>query len=231
MSKKKIFVISITALLFMGVIFSVNAYHEYIGWAAGGDQWEGAGHDGCGHQGVTGAIASVNATLDLTLNFTGDLAPREIFELEIDVLNFTEALATVYARRIMLSIPSGVGDNHLFSSPIGAQTFNRRERVDSTWGSYNPSDDDNVFILEAPKEAGVYDLYGLVLVAMNHSAGDGSAYNITFVQDSVSITVVAPSDPPADPPASGIPGYILPVMVATIAIVGAVLIIKRKRQL
>jgi len=224
MSKKKIFVISITALLFMGVIFSVSGYHEYI------NRWEGDDHGGCAHDGPD-SEASVLGTLVLTVNETGDLAPYQLFTLEIDVLNFTEAIPDPYYGRIMIGIPGLIGDNDDFSSSPGSQNFNRRERVDA-YGSYDPSDTDNVFELMAPGEAGTYDLWGLALAGVNQSSDfadrvEAAEMNITYVQDSVSITVVAP----AAPAAPEIPGYVLPVMVATVAIVGAVLVIKRKRQL
>ena len=132
MKNKKIFVFSITALLFMGVIFSANAYHEYI------TTWEGPAHEHCGHDAST---ASVNGTLTLTLNFTGTLEPYQMFEIAIEVNNFTEATLDPFYNKTMLGIP-GVGeegvviDNHLFSSPLGEHILNRRENVDR-WGSYD----------------------------------------------------------------------------------------------
>lgn len=227
MMKKNIFVLSITAFLFLGVIFSVNAYHEYI------YRWEGADHGGCAHDGP-GAIASVTGTLVLTVNETGNLAPYQLFTLEIDVLNFTEAIPDPYYGRIMVGIPGMIGDNDDFSISPGSQNFNRRESVDA-YGSYNPGDTDNVFELMAPGVAGTYTLYGLALAGVNQSSDfsdkvEAAEMNITFVQDSVTITVVAPEAPPT-PEAPGIPGYALPVIVATVAVVSAVLIIKRKRKL
>jgi len=222
MIKKKIFVISITALLFMGVIFSVSGYHEYI------NRWEGDEHGGCAHDGPA-AIPSVTGTLVLTVNETGDLAPYQLFTLEIDVFNFTEAIPDPYYRRFQTGIPGLIGDNDKFSVSPGGKLFDRRERVDAVYGSY---DTDKVFELMAPGEAGTYELWGLALTGFNHTSTNFFAnvtndmeMNITYVQDSVTITVVAPAAPP------GIPGYMLPVMVVTVAIVGAVLIIKRKRQL
>lgn len=222
--KKKIFVLSISAFLFIGVIFSANAYHEYI------SRWEGVGHGGCSHSGP-GTIASVTGTLVLTVNETGNLAPYQLFTLEIDVLNFTEAIPDPYYGRIMVGIPGMIGDNDDFSLSPGSQILNRRESVDA-YGSYNPNDTDNVFELMAPGAAGTYTLYGLALAGVNQSSVfsdtvEHAEVNITFVEDSVTITIVAQSVPEAP----GIPGYALPVMVATVAVVAAVLIIKRKRKL
>ena len=227
MMKKKIFVLTISAFMFFGVIFSVNAYHEYI------YRWEGTDHGGCAHDGP-GAIASVTGTLVLTVNETGNLAPYQLFTLEIDVLNFTEVIPDPYYGRMMVGIPGKIGDNDDFTLSPGSHLFKRRESVNA-YGSYNPGDTDNVFELMAPGVAGTYTLYGLALAGVNQSSDyadrvANAEMNITFVQDSVTITVVAPEAPPT-PEAPGIPGYALPVMVATVAVVSAVLIIKRKRHI
>ena len=198
MMKKKIFVFSISALLFIGVIFSANAYHEYI------TTWEGPAHEHCGHDAST---ASVNGTLTLTLNFTGTLEPYQMFEIAIEVNNFTEATLDPFYNRTMLGIP-GVGeegvviDNHLFSSPLGEHVLNRREEVDR-WGSYDESmgtrsDTDTIFKLLAPDKAGNYTLMALAICGVNQSgvfadSVEHAEVNITYIEGTVDIEVVGPA--------------------------------------
>jgi len=233
--KKKLFSLTIVAIIAIGSLASVYGYHELI-W-----EWEGAGHSACGHQGVTGAAESAIGTLVLTVNETDPLAPYQKFTLEIDVLNFTEAIPDPYYRRIMVCIPGMIGDNDDFSSSPGTQIMNRRERVDDTYGSYDPSDTDNVFELIAPGAAGNYTLFGLVLAGFNHSgsapAANDAEMNITFIQDSVDIEVVAPAGPGNGngngTPVDSIPGFLTIVLVSSIsiAVFAVVLKVRRKKRI
>ena len=241
MSKKKLFVISITALLFVGVICSVYGYQEYFyRWV---DRGSGEEHGGCAHDNNHDPLESVTGTLVVTLETTGDIAPHGEIEISFDIFNFTEAIPAPYERRFSHGIAGFVGDNSQFYMNNSYQYMNRGERVDATYGSY-VDDSDASYILYAPKEAGTYTLIVTAMAAMNNSlrgvnitwnggfleeGGDDVklAYDIVYVEGSIDIVVVAP----ATPPAPGIPGYMLPVMVTTVAIVGAILIIKRKRQL
>lgn len=240
MMKKKIFVFSITALLFMGVISSVNAYHEYI------TTWEGPAHEHCGHDAST---PSVNGTLTLTLSETGDLEPYQTFNVSLSVLNFTEALVDPYYGKIMLGIP-GVGDlgvtmdNHLFSSPLGIHILNRRESVDA-WGSVNedsrltdhsgdPSPMDTTFTLLAPKEAGTYTLMGLAIVGVNQSGDfadkvEDAEVNITYIEGTTTVTVVA-AESPAPAPAPSISGGLLTVIIGSTFAVSTILVLSIRKK-
>jgi len=229
MMKKKLFVISITALLFMGIIYSVNGYHELI------KTWEGVAHEHCGHDAST---PSAIGTLELSINESGDLEPYQAFVLTIVVKNFTEAIGDPYYGRIMIGVPgvaadAVVMDNHLFSLPLGSPRFSRRRSVDS-YGSYNTSGSSNKFTLLAPGVAGTFDLMGLALAGVNQS-GDFAApvndaeMNITYIEETISITVVG------TPPGTGdsIPGFITLVLLSSIGVtvLAVVLTVRRKKRI
>lgn len=227
--KKKLFSLTLVAIIAIGGLATVYGYHELI------YEWEGASHSACGHDGPT-AKASVNGTLTLTVNETGTLTAYQKFTIEIDVNNFTEAIPDPYYKRIIVCIPGMIGDNDLFSFSPGTQILNRRESVDSTFGSYNPGDTDNVFELIAPGTTGNYSLYGLALAGANHSSSFSSPVNdaevnITFVQDSVIIEVVAPADPGTI--ADSIPGFITIALFSSIgvAVFAVVLRVRRKKRI
>jgi len=218
LKKAKILSLLIFLTLFMGIAGAALGYQEYLyRWVNNG---AGGTHGGC--HGGANTKESVTGTLVLSINETGDLAPLQRFTLEVDILNFTEANLAPYDGRVTLGVPGYQGDNALFTSSLASQTLNRRESVDS-YGSYDPGDDDNKFDLVAPSEAGTYTLVALVISGVNQT--DASAYNLTYVQNSIQITVVGPTPPP-----SGIPGADLPIVIGSIAAVSASLIfIIRKR--
>jgi hypothetical protein len=113
----------------------------------------------------------------------------------------------------------------LFASSLASQTLNRRENVD-IYGSYDPGDNDNKFDLIAPSEAGTYTLVALVIAGMNQT--DISAYNLTYVQDSIEITVAG-----SPTPSSGgtINGANLTIVIGSIlAVSTSLILIKRKRM-
>ncbi len=231
MMKKKIFVFSITALLFMGVIFSANAYHEYI------TTWEGPAHLHCGHD---ESNESVLGSLVLTVNETGSLEPYQMFEITIEVLNFTEVTVDPYYNRTMIGIP-GVGeegvvmDNHLFSSPLGEHILNRREEVDR-WGSYDEStatrsDTDCLFKLLAPGKAGTYTLMALAIAAVNQSGDfadtvEHADMNITYIEETVTITVVAAGGAGAP----SISGGLLTVIIGSTFAASTILILSIRKK-
>lgn len=228
MMKKKVFVFLISALLFMGVIYSVSAYHEYI------KTWEGPQHTHCGHD---ESNASVLGSLVLSINETGDLAPYQVFELEIDVLNFTESLGDPFYGRIMVGVP-GVGaegvdiDNDKFSLPLGTQRFNRRESVDA-YGSYDPGDTDNVFTLLAPSVAGTYDLMGLAIAGVNQSSSfadtvEHAEVNITYIEGTIQITVVGVA--PGGDGGGSIPGFITLALLSSIGVTVLVVVLTVRRK-
>jgi len=238
MMKKKIFVFSISLFLFLGVIVSANAYHEYI------TTWEGPAHEHCGHD---ASNPSVTGSLVLTVNETGTLEPYQVFEITIEVLNFTEALEDPYHGKIMIGIP-GVGeegvdiDNHLFSSPLGEHILNRRESIDD-WGSYDESmgtrsDTDCLFKLLAPNKAGTYTLMALAIAAVNQSGVfadtvEHADMNITYIEETVTIVVVAA--PEIDDGGNGgtIPGFITIVLLSSVGvtIISVVLAVRRKKRI
>ncbi len=241
MMKKKIFVFSISLFLFLGVIISANAYQEYI------TTWEGPAHEHCGHDAST---PSADGTLVLTLSETGNLEPYQEFNVSLAVSNFTEALEEPFNGKVLLAIP-GVGaegvviDNHLFSSPLGIHTLNRREDVD-IWGSINedtkltsrgnPSPMDATFTLLAPGEAGTYTLMGLAICGVNQSSAylgsvEDSEVNITYVEGTITVTVVAA---PENGGGGGtIPGFITIVLLSSVGVtvVAVVLAVRRKKRI
>jgi len=221
LKKTKILSLLIFLTLFIGVTGAALGYQEYLyRWINNG---AGGTHGGC--HGGANTKESVTGTFVLSINETGNLAPSQHFTLEIDILNFTEANLAPYNGRITIGVPGYQGDNALFTSSLASQTLNRRESVDS-YGSYNPSDDDNKFELIAPSEAGNYTLVAVAICGVNQT--DASAYNLTYVQASIQITVEGPT--PTTPPTSGISGANLPIIIGSIAAVSASLIlIIRKR--
>jgi len=218
LKKTKILSLLIFITLFMGIAGAVIGYQEYLyRWNNDGN---GGTHGGC--HGGANTKASVTGTLVLSINETGDLSPSQHFTLEVDILNFTEANLVPYDGRVTVGVPGYQGDNALFTSSLASQTLNRRESVD-TYGSYNPGNNNNKFELIAPSKAGTYTLFAVVICAVNQT--DASPYNLTYVENSIQITVVGPT-----PPASGIPGANLPIVIGSIVAVSASLIvIIRKR--
>ena len=164
-------------------------------------------------------------SLILSINVTGDLSQLQHFTLEVDILNFTEANLDPYDGRVTIGVPGHQGDNALFTSSLASQTLNRRESVD-IYGSYNPSDNDNKFDLVAPSEAGTYTLVALAIAGMNQT--EISAYNLTYVQDSIQITVEGPT--PSD--AGTIMGANLTIIIGSILAVstGSILIIRKRMK-
>jgi len=191
LKKTKILSLAIFLTLLIGITGATLGYQEYF------SRWinDGAGgtHGGC--HGGANTNPSITGTLVLSVNVTGTLSPLQHFTLEVDILNFTEANLDPYAGRVTVGVPGHQGDNALFTSSLGSQTLNRGENVD-VYGSYNPGDNDNKFDLVAPSGAGTYTLVALAIAGMNQT--DASAYNLTYVQDSIQITVVGPTPSGAD---------------------------------
>ncbi|MFX0049130.1 MAG: hypothetical protein ACFE8G_13365 [Candidatus Hermodarchaeota archaeon] len=217
MKKTKILSLTIFLTILIGITGVTMGYQEYFyRWK---DDGNGGSHDSC--HGVNNNRQSVMGSLVLSINVTGNLSPLQHFTLEIDILNFTEANEAQYEGRVTLGVPGHQGDNALFTSSLASQTLNRRESVD-TYGSYNPGDNDNKFDLVAPSQAGTYTLVALAIAGMNQSTV--SAYNLTYVQDSIQITVegVAPS--------GTIFGANLAIIIGSIlAVSTSVIFIMRKR--
>ena len=218
MKKTKILSLAIFLTLLIGITGATLGYQEYF------SRWinDGAGgtHGGC--HGGANTNPSITGTLVLSVNVTGTFSPSQHFTLEVDILNFTEANLSPYNGRVTIGVPGHVGDNALFTSSLASQTVNRRESVD-VYGSYNPSNNNNKFDLIAPTKGGTYSLYAVAIAGMNQT--DASAYNLTYIQGSIQITVVGPT-----PPDAGIPGANLPIIIGSIAAVSASLIvIIRKR--
>lgn len=219
MKKTKLLTVIIFVALFTGVVGAAAGYQEYIyRWVNDG---AGGTHGGC--HGGTNTKASVTGTLVLSINVTGDLSPLQHFTLEVDILNFTEANLAPYDGRVTIGVPGHVGDNGLFTSSLATQTLNRRESVDS-YGSYDPNDNDNKFDLIAPNNAGTFNLYAVAIAGMNQT--DGEAYNLTYVEDSIQVTVVG-----AAGPGGTIPGAYLSVIIGSIATISTVLIIFVRKRL
>ncbi|MBY8984255.1 MAG: hypothetical protein KGD65_04235 [Candidatus Lokiarchaeota archaeon] len=224
MRKTKLLSVLIFSALIFGVIGGAVGYQEYLyRWE---DNGEGGTHSGCHHD---DSVESVNGTLVLTVNETGNLSPGQAFTLEIDVLNFTEATIDPYVRsgkgRVSVGLPGYKGDNAKFTLALNHQTLNRGESLDE-WGSYDPSNTNNVFELFAPMEAGTFELWAVVMAAMNQT--DMESANITYVEDFVSITVVAPSGAAAQP---SIPGGLLTIIISSTVAISTILVIRMRKRL
>ncbi|HEC40256.1 MAG TPA: hypothetical protein ENI29_18600 [bacterium] len=194
--------------------------------------------------------------MTLSLSVAGDLEPYQLFNVSLDVKNFTEALVDPFYGKIMLGIP-GVGeegvsmDNHLFSTPLGEHVLNRREEVDE-WGSINedtkltsrgnPSPHDVTFELLAPGKAGNYTLMGLAICGVNQSgdfAGsvESAEVNITYIEGTIDIEVVGPAVNGGDGDAGGaISGGLLTVVIGSTFAASTILVLSirkkvRKREL
>jgi hypothetical protein len=100
--------------------------------------------------------------------------------------------------------------------------MNRGEQVDA-YGSYDPGDTDNIFEIFAPMEAGTFDLVAVAMSAMNQT--DESAYNITYVQDSIQITVVGGTG------GGSISGGLLAVIIGSTFAVSTILLVKMRKRL
>jgi hypothetical protein len=204
----------------MGIVGVALGYQEYLyRWINNG---QGGTHGAC--HGSANTKASVNGTVVLSINVTGNLSPLQPFTLEVDILNFTEANLDPYEGRFTLGVPGYQGDNALFTSSLAHQTLNRRERVDE-WGSYDPTDNDNKFDLLAPSKAGTYDLMAVAIAGMNHTAI--SAYNLTFVQGSIEITVTGSIGATTDT----ISGGVLTIIIGSSVAVLTVLILTVRKRL
>lgn len=226
MRKTKIFSLVIFSVLIFGAIGGVVGYQEYIyRWINNG---AGGTHGAC--HGSADTKISVNGTLVLTVNETGNLSPGQAFELSVAILNFTEATLDPYTKsgsgRVTIGVPGYQGDNAKFTSSLSHQTLNRGEKLDQ-WGSYNDSNADNEFELFAPTEAGTYTLVAVVIAGMNQT--DVTAYNITYVQNSVQITVVVPSGPAAAAAAT-ISGGLLTVIIGSTLAVSTILILRMRKR-
>ncbi|MFX0034881.1 MAG: hypothetical protein ACFE9I_04475 [Candidatus Hermodarchaeota archaeon] len=220
MRKTKILSLLIFSALLIGIIGVAVGYQEYIyRWVNNG---AGGTHGACHDS--TKTKSSVNGTLVLSINVTGDLSPLQHFTLEVDVLNFTEANLDPYAGRFTLGVPGYRGDNALFTSSVAHQTLNRGEQVDS-YGSYDPSDNDNKFDLIAPNKAGTYDLYAVAIAGMNQT--DASFYNLTYVEDSIEITVTGSTGTGAET----ISGGILTIVIGSSVAVTSVLILTVRKRM
>ncbi|MHA1915456.1 MAG: hypothetical protein ACW986_10185 [Promethearchaeota archaeon] len=219
MKKTKLFSLTILSVLLLGTIGGVVGYQEYIyRWINNG---AGGTHGAC--HGSANTKASVLGTLVLTVNETGNLSPGQPFELSVAVLNFTEANLDPYDGRFTLGVPGYQGDNAKFSSALSHQTLNRRESVDS-YGSYNHSGSNNEFDLFAPTTAGTFDLVAVAIAGINQT--DLTAYNLTFVQDSIQVTVVGSMGTQAT-----ISGGVLTVIISSTLAVSTVLIIVMRKRL
>ncbi len=226
MKKTKLISLVILSALLFGIIGGAFAYQEYLyEWS---DEGEGGTHGGC--HGDEGTAESTTGSLVLSINETGNLAPSQPFTLEVLINNFTEATVDPYVRsgagRVTLGVPGYLGDNAKFTSSLAHQTLNRGEKLDD-WGSYDPSDTDNEFMLMAPNEAGTFVLWAVVIAGMNQS--DASAANLTYIEGSISITVVAPTGGGGD--GGTIAGDILLLTVGSAFIVTIVVVIKKKHKI
>ena len=228
MKKTKLITFVILSAFLFGIIGGAVAYQEYLyEWS---DEGDGGTHGGC--HGEAGTVASVLGTLDLSINETGNLAPLQAFALEVIINNFTEATEDPYVRsgagRVTLGVPGYLGDNAEFTSSLAHQTLNRGESLDD-WGSYDPTDTDNQFMLYAPSEAGTYVLWAVVIAGVNQtSPGRSEAANLTYIEGSISITVVAPA---GGGDGGTIAGDILLITVGSAFIVTIVVVVKKKNKM
>ena len=226
MKKTKLMSLVILSALLIGIIGSSAAYQEYLyRWKDDGD---GGDHASC--HGTT--IESTTGSLTLTINETGNLSPGQAFTLDVIINNFTEATVDPYTRsgagRVTLGVPGYMGDNAMFTSSLSHQTLNRGERLDE-WGSYTDNSD-NEFMLFAPGAAGTYELWAVVIAGVNQSSDNhADEYNITYLEDSMTITVVAPVG--GGDGGGTIAGDILLITVGSAFIVTIVVVVKKKNKM
>ena len=232
---KKLISLAILSIIVFGSLASVYGYQEYIyRWM---DDGESETHGGCGHE-EEGTTESTAGTLTITLETAGTINPYDEIEISFDILNFTEALIDAHftnssrsgeSWRVTHGIPGYRGDNSLFLMNNSHQFINRGESLDE-YGSMI-DDNDASYILYAPKAAGVYTLVVVAMGALNQT--DLEAYNITYIEGSIDITVVAPAENGGGGGGSTIPGFITAVMLSSVgvAILAVVLTVRRKRRI
>ena len=236
--KKKLFSLAIVALIAIGGLASVYGYQEYFyRWS---DNGGGGDHGGCAHDGTQSdpsiPLESTNGTLNITLETTGTIHPYDEIEITFDIFNFTEALITQYfvnssysgeSWRVSHGIPGYRGDNALFTMNTSHQYMNRGESLDALGNMID--DNDAKYILYAPSSAGVYTLVVTAMGAMNQSSME--AYNITYIEGSIQITVVAAA--PAAPGGDSIPGFLTIILVSsiTVTVFAVVLKVRRKKRI
>ena len=230
LKKTKLIPLAILLAIFFGTIGSAFAYQEYLyRWS---DDGGGDTHGGC--HGDEGTAESIIGTLELSINETGNLTPLQPFTLDVIIKNFTEALVDPYtytssrtnvtSGRVTLGVPGYLGDNAEFTSGLSHQTLNRGEILDD-WGSYDDNTD-NEFMLFAPNKAGVFVLWAVAIAGMNQS--DASAANLTYIEGSITVTVVAPN---GGGDGGTIAGDILLITVGSAFIVTIVMVVKKKHKI
>ncbi len=232
MKKTKLISLIILSAFLFGIIGGAVAYQEYL------YEWYNKGEVGTRHGGChDGTSESTSGSLSLSINETGSLAPLQAFTLEVIIKNFTEATVDPYVRsgagRVTLGVPGYLGDNAKFTSALSHQTLNRGEKLDD-WGSYDPTDDDNKFVLFAPKENGTFVLWAVVIAGMNQTSLKD--VNITYIEGSITIEVVGPSIIVGDGNGGGggggvIPGFLLAITIGSVFVVTTVIILKKKNIL
>ncbi len=220
MKKTKLISLIIFSALIFGTIGTAFAYQEYLyRW---NDEGSGDTHGACHGAADT---AEGSGELELTISETGSLSPGEEFVLTVVVKNFTEATEDPYVRsgagRVTLGVPGYLGDNAEFTSSLANQTLNRGESLDS-YGSYDPTDDDNTFALFAPSTAGTYVLWAVVIAGVNQSSEHhAEEAALTYLEGSITITVSGGGG-------GIIPGALLIVTLGSIFVVTTVIILKKK---
>ena len=227
MKKTKLISLVILSALLFGIVGSAVAYQEYVyRWK---DNGSGNEHGACHDSDLT--MESAAGSLTLTINETGNLSPGQAFTLDVIVNNFTEATVDPYVRsgkgRVTLGVPGYMGDNAKFTSSLSHQTLNRGESLDP-WGSYNDTTD-NEFMLYAPIANGTYHLWAVVIAGINQTS-DNHAEDapLTYLEDSITIIVVAPA---AGGDGGTIPGGILAITIGSVFVVTLVVVVKKKNKM
>jgi hypothetical protein len=211
MKRRNLLKLSILAVLLISIVGSASAYHEYI------YTFDGATHGAC--HGTPLGESTGNLTVTLSPGTTLD--PLEVFTISVVINNFTELDNSAYQNRTTIGISKDLGDNAEFLRSVSNKSFSRRVKVDEYGSDLTPTTLGAI----APETPGTYELVITAVAAINQSTAN--AYNITFAQGSVTVTVVAPSGPAA---AATISGGILTVIVGSTLTVSTILILRMRKK-
>lgn len=215
MRRKKIFTLSILAVLFVSVIGGASAYHEYI-YTFEDD------HTASCHGGDWSMLGESYGNLTVTLTPSGDLETLEAFTISVVINNFTELDNSAYQNRTTIGISSDLGNNSVFLRSVSDKSFSRRVKVDANGDDLTPTTLGAI----APETPGTYELVITAVAAMNQSTE--APYNFTFAKGSLMVNVVAPAGPAA---AGSISGGIIGITLSVVVGVTTIVLLQMRKRI